>query len=156
MNLVKNCKRRYISLNDQCETHNCVSSQDKVLWIPLRCLKVVFLKSLWKDDSSDIYFCLSSFCGSSALKSSILRCCDNLNLTLPLPLKWKPNPLLSAYQGIKSELRSFLSNETWTVDLSDFRAELYFSKLVHILFGTPSRPSILNVEFLSKYITHIL
>ena len=30
--------------------------------IPLRCLKVVFLKSLWKDDSSDIYFCLSSFC----------------------------------------------------------------------------------------------
>ena len=54
------------------------SSQDKVLPIPLRCLKLVFLKSLEKDHSSDIHFCLSSFCGSSAMKSSILRCHDNL------------------------------------------------------------------------------
>ena len=59
------------------------SSLDKFLPILLKCLKVVFLKSLQKDDSSDIYFCLSSFCDSFAMKSSMLRCRDNLNLTLP-------------------------------------------------------------------------
>ena len=53
----------------------------------LRCLKVVFLERLRKDDSSDIYFCLSSFCGTPAMKSSTLMCHDNLNLTLPNPLK---------------------------------------------------------------------
>ena len=55
--------------------------------MPLRCLnsKVVLLRSLWKDDSSDVYFWLSSFCGSPAMKSGILRCCDNLNLTSPPP-----------------------------------------------------------------------
>ena len=31
LKLVKNCRRRYISLNDQCEKHNCDSGQDKVL-----------------------------------------------------------------------------------------------------------------------------
>ena len=49
------------------------SSQNNVLPIPLKCLKVVFLKSLLKEDSSDIYFCLSSICGSPAMKSSMLR-----------------------------------------------------------------------------------
>ena len=44
------------------------SSQGNILPLPLRDLKVVFLKSLRKDDSSDIYFCLSSFCDSPALK----------------------------------------------------------------------------------------
>ena len=39
----KNYERRYISLNDQCEMHDC---QEKVFPIPLRCLKVIFLKSL--------------------------------------------------------------------------------------------------------------
>ena len=37
------------------------------------------------EDSSDACFCLSSFCGSPAIKSSILRCHNNLNLTLPSP-----------------------------------------------------------------------
>ena len=30
-------------------------------------------------------FALSSFCGSPAMKSSMLRCRDNLNLTFPPP-----------------------------------------------------------------------
>ena len=38
----------------------------------------------WKDDSSDTYFCLSSSCGSPAMKSSMLRCRDNLILSPPL------------------------------------------------------------------------
>ena len=61
-----------------------ISSQDKALPIPVSCLKVVNLQSLKKVDSSDVYFCLSSFCGSPAMKSSMLRCHDNPNLTLPL------------------------------------------------------------------------
>ena len=44
--------------------------------MPLRCLEVAFLKSLCQDNSSDIYFCLFSFCGSLAVKESILRCRD--------------------------------------------------------------------------------
>ena len=48
------------------------SSRYKVLPIPLRCLKVIVLKSLQKDDSNDIYFSLSSFCSSPAVKSSML------------------------------------------------------------------------------------
>ena len=59
------------------------SSKDKVLPISVRCLKVVFLKSLWKDDSSDIYFCLSSFYGSPAMKSkvcSLLEWCFSISV----------------------------------------------------------------------------
>ena len=37
------------------------SSQDKVSQIPLRRLKVAFLKSLGKDDFSDIYFSYLAF-----------------------------------------------------------------------------------------------
>ena len=61
------------------------SGQDNVLPTPLRCLEVVFLKSLRKDDFSNIYFCLSSFCGSPAMKRSILRCRDDLNLSSSPP-----------------------------------------------------------------------
>ena len=50
-------------------------------WQPcLRCLKNAFLKSLLKDDSSNIYFCLSSFCGYTVMNSSNLTCFDNLRL----------------------------------------------------------------------------
>ena len=37
---LRNCKRRYISLNDQCKCIIVTSSQDKVLPIPLKRLKV--------------------------------------------------------------------------------------------------------------------
>ena len=59
------------------------SGRDKVLPIPLKCLGVVVLESLREEDSNDIYVCLSSICGSPAMKTSILRCRSNLNLTLP-------------------------------------------------------------------------
>ena len=36
-------KRRYASLDDLCKMHNCDFGQDKVLPIPLRCLKVGFI-----------------------------------------------------------------------------------------------------------------
>ena len=62
-------------------------TQDKVKPIPLRCVKVVFLENVWKDESRDVYFCLSSFCGYLAMKSSILRGRNNLNLTFLFRLK---------------------------------------------------------------------
>ena len=72
MKLIKNCNRRYISLKINAKFMIVTSGKDKVLPIPLRCLKVVFLKSLRKDDFSDIDLSLSHFCGSVAMKSSIL------------------------------------------------------------------------------------
>ena len=62
------------------------SSHDKVLPIPPMCLKDVVLKSVRKDNSNDMYFFLSSLCGSPAMKrSGMLLCRDNVNLGLPLP-----------------------------------------------------------------------
>ena len=40
---------------------------------------------LAKNNPSDIYVCLSSFWSSPVMKSSILMCRDNLNLTLTTP-----------------------------------------------------------------------
>ena len=62
-------------LKYQCKFIILISTQDKVLPIALKCLKVVFTES-------GISFCLSSFCASLAMKSSILRCHDRLILTV--------------------------------------------------------------------------
>ena len=75
-------------------------SQDKLLPIPLKCLKVVFLKSLWKDDSSDILFVYPAF-----VVLLLWKKCPKVwqrpesNLTPPSPLKWPEvlDPLLSHY-----------------------------------------------------------
>ena len=44
------------------------SGKDKILSMYLRYPKVVLLKSLRKEDSSDIYSGLSDFCGSPGVK----------------------------------------------------------------------------------------
>ena len=55
-------------------------------------------------------FCLSSFCGSPAMKSSILRCQDNLNLTLPPSPPLAPlAPLAPPPNSVATEIYIFLS-----------------------------------------------
>ena len=73
LKLITNCNVRHISLHDQCEMHHCDFWAGYSLTTTLRCLKVAFLKSIRRDDSSDIYFYLSSFCGSPATENSILK-----------------------------------------------------------------------------------
>ena len=80
------------------------SGQDKVLPITLRYLKVVFLKGLRKDDSREMYFCVASVCGSLAINSSILRCCNNVNLATPEGFpKYLPFNRSGQYNRIKKK-----------------------------------------------------
>ena len=74
-------------------------SQDKVLLITPRCLKVILFKSFGKDDSSDIYFCLSNFCGSPAMKDAEVLRQPKSNLPTPLPpaLNGFENPIVSSF-----------------------------------------------------------
>ena len=104
------------------------SSRDKLLPLPLKCLKVVCLKNVLKDNVSDIYFCLSSFFSAPAMKNRSLRCLDNLNLTL---LCTPPPPALNKQKMFQWSLFSiclddqepkqslgyqiFPSNHQWTL-----------------------------------------
>ena len=131
-------------INTTCIT--VTSSQDKVSPILPSCLKVVFLKSLRKDDSSDIYFCLSSFCGSPAMKGSNQRCRGSLNVNLPPP----PPPSETNCHLSSSDM---LFNICKIFALVGFNYQIYYSGEGNAPVGTAmAGPNISGISYLIRSI----
>ena len=69
----------------QCEMHNCDFQSRKSTTNTYELSETCILEKLMKRPFQWYILCRSSFCGSPVMKTSILQCRDNLNLTLLLP-----------------------------------------------------------------------
>ena len=73
----------------------------------------------------ELYFCLFSFCSSPVMRSSMLRCCDNLNSNLSPPPPPPPNEMFAIIGHI-------FKGQNYTLEIL-YKASFLFCHILHLL-----------------------